>query len=112
MSTNKYIGFVDIAGQAIKESGIPLYSCKFSKKTYTQNQLLTVFLLKEFLAKDYRDTVELIEIMDSIRQRIELDEIPHFTTIQKFCHRIKSFVFDRLLNCLMKLFYDWGERIP
>jgi hypothetical protein len=68
-------------------------------------------LLKEYLAEDYRDTVELIEIMDSIRQKIELDEIPHFTTIQKFCHRIKSFVFDRLLNRLMKLFYDWDERI-
>jgi len=38
-------------------------------------------LLKEYLAEDYRDTIELIEIMDSIRQKIELDEIPHFTTI-------------------------------
>ena len=112
MSTNKYIRFVDIASQVIKESRIPLYSCKFSKKTYTQHQLLTLLLLKEYLAEDYRDTVELIEIMDSIRQKIDLEKIPHFTTIQKFCHRIKSFVFDRLLNRLMKLFYDWGERIP
>ncbi len=112
MSTNWYIRFVDIASQVIKESRIPLYSCKFSKKTYTQHQLLTLLLLKEYLAEDYRDTVELIEIMDSIRQKIELEETPHFTTIQKFCHRIKSFIFDRLLNRLMKLFYDWGERIP
>ena len=112
MSTNKYIRFVDIASQVIKESRIPLYSCKFSKKTYTQHQLLTLLLLKEYLAEDYRDTVELLEIMDSIRQKIDLEKIPHFTTIQKFCHRIKSFVFDRLLNRLMKLFYDWGERIP
>jgi len=112
MSTNKYIRFVDIASQVIKESRIPLYSCKFSKRTYNQHQLLTLLLLKEYLAEDYRDTVELIEIMDSIRQKIDLKEIPHFTTIQKFCHRIKSFVFDRLLNRLMKLFYDWGERIP
>lgn len=112
MSTSKYIRFVDIASQVIKESRIPLYSCKFSKKTYTQHQLLTLLLLKEYLAEDYRDTVELIEIMDSIRQKIDLEKIPHFTTIQKFCHRIKSFVFDRLLNRLMKLFYDWGERIP
>jgi len=112
MSTNKYIRFVDIANQVIKESRIPLYSCKFSKRTYNQHQLLTLLLLKEYLAENYRDTVELIEIMDSVRQKIDLEEIPHFTTIQKFCHRIKSFVFDRLLNHLMKLFYDWGERIP
>ena len=61
MSTNKYIRFVDIASQVIKESRIPLYSCKFSKKTYTQHQLLTLLLLKEYLAEDYRDTVELVD---------------------------------------------------
>jgi len=71
MSTNKYIRFVDIASQVIKESRIPLYSCKFSKKTYNQHQLLTLLLLKEYLAEDYWDTVELIEVMDSIRQKIE-----------------------------------------
>jgi hypothetical protein len=56
--------------------------------------------------------VELTEIMDSLREKIHLDEVPHFTTIQKFCHRIRSSIFTRLLNRLMKLFYDWGEKIP
>ena len=50
--------------------------------------------------------------MDSVGEKIQLKEVPHFTTLQKFCHRIKSFVFDRLLNRLVKMFYDWGERIP
>ena len=112
MSTNKYIRFVDIASQVIKKSRIPLYSCKFSKRTYTQHQLLILLLLKEYLGEDYRDTVELTEIMDSLRERINLDEVPHFTTIQKFYQRIRSFIFTRLLNRLIKMFYDWGERIP
>ena len=112
MSTNKYIRFVDIASQVIKESRIPLYSCKFSKKTYTQHQLLILRLLKEYLREDYRDIVELTEIMDALREKINLDEVPHFTTIQKFCHRIQSFILTRLLNRLIKLFYDWGEKIP
>jgi len=112
LSTNKYIRFVDIASQVIKKSRIPLYSCKFSKRTYTQHQLLILLLLKEYLGEDYRDTVELTEIMDSLRERINLDEVPHFTTIQKFYQRIRSFIFTRLLNRLIKMFYDWGERIP
>jgi len=112
LSTNKYIRFVDIASQVIKESRIPLYSCKFSKKTYTQHQLLILLLLKEYLGEDYRDIVELTEIMDALRERINLDEVPHFTTIQKFCHRIHSFIFTRLLNRLIKMFYDWGQRTP
>jgi len=40
-----------------------------------------------------------------------LDEVPHFTTIHTFCQRIRSSTFTHLLNRLMKIFYDWGERI-
>jgi hypothetical protein len=112
MSTNRYIRFVELSSGLIRDSRIPLYSSKYSKKTYTQHQLLVLLLLKEYLSEDYRDTIELTAVMDSVRQKIHLKEVPHFTTIQKFCHRIKSFLFNRLLSRLMKMFYDWGERIP
>jgi hypothetical protein len=112
MSTNRYIRFVELSSGLVRDSRIPLYSSKYSKKIYTQYQLLILLLLKEYLSEDYRDTVELTEIMDSLRERIHLDEVPHFTTIHKFCKRIRSSTFTRILNRLMKMFYDWGEKIP
>jgi transposase len=112
MSANRYIRFVELSSGLIRDSRIPLFSSKFSKKTYTQHQLLTLLLLKEYLSEDYRDAVELAEIMDSIRAKIHLDNVPHFTTIHKFCQRMRSSTFTRLLNRLVKMFYDWGERIP
>ena len=111
MSANRYIRFVELSSGLIRDSRIPLFSSKFSKKTYTQHQLLILLLLKEYLSEDYRDTVELTEIMDSLREKIHLDEVPHFTTIHKFCQRLRSSIFTRLLNQLIKQFYDWGERI-
>jgi transposase len=111
MSANRYIRFVELSSGLIRDSRIPLFSSKFSRKTYTQHQLLILLLLKEYLSEDYRDTVELTEIMDSLRERIHLDEVPHFTTIHKFCQRIRSSTFSRLLNRLIKQFYDWGEKI-
>ena len=111
MSANRYIRFVELSSGLIKDSRIPLFSSKFSKKTYTQHQLLILLLLKEYLSEDYRDTVELTEIMESLREKIHLNDVPHFTTIHKFCQRIRSSTFTRLLNRLIKLFYDWGERI-
>ena len=111
MSANRYIRFVELSSGLIKDSRIPLYSSKFSKKTYTQHQLLILILLKEYLSEDYRDTVELTGMMNSLREKINLEEVPHFTTIHKFSQRINSFVFTRLLNRLIKQFYDWGERI-
>jgi transposase len=111
MSANRYIRFVELSAGLIRDSRIPLFSSKFSKKTYTQHQLLILLLLKEYLSEDYRDTVELTEIMESLREKIHLDEVPHFTTIHKFCQRIRSSTFTRLLNRLIKQFYDWGEKI-
>jgi len=112
MSANRYIRFVELSSGLIRDSRIPLFSSKFSRKTYTQHQLLLLLLLKEYLSEDYRDTVELTEVMDTLREKLQLDAVPHFTTIQKFCQRIRSSTFSRLLNRLMKMFCDWGERIP
>ena len=111
MSTTRYIRFVELSSGLIRDSRIPPFSSKFSRKTYTQYQLLILLLFKEYLSEDYRDPVELTEIMDSLREKIHLDEVPHFTTIHKFCQRIRFTTLTRLLNWLMKMFYDWGEKI-
>lgn len=50
--------------------------------------------------------------MTEIKFKIDLDSVPHFTTLHKFSQRISSFTFIRLLNRLIKMFYEWGERIP
>ena len=111
MSANRYIRFVELSSGLIKDSRIPLYSSKYSKRTYNQHQLLILLLLKEYLSEDYRDSVELLETMETLKETISLKEIPHFTTLQKFCQRIRSITFTRLMNRLVKMFYDWGERI-
>jgi len=111
-STNKYISFIDAALDAVKASRIPLYSSRFAKKTYNQHQLMVLILLKEYLQEDYRDTVELLAVMDSIRKRLDLDTIPHYTTLHKFTTRISSITFNRILNRVITQFYLWGERIP
>jgi hypothetical protein len=84
---------------------------KFSCETYIQHQLLTLPLLKKYLSEDFWDTIELTEIMDVLRETIHLDEVPHFTTIHKFCQQIRTSLFTQLLNRLMKVFYDWREKI-
>ncbi len=51
MSANRYIRVVESSSGLIKDSRIPIYSSKYSKKTYTQHQLLILLLLKEYLLK-------------------------------------------------------------
>jgi hypothetical protein len=77
--SNRYLKFVDAALAVSGNSHLQIYSCKYSKRTYTQHQLLTLVLLKEYLDVDYRSTVELVEVMDKVQQKIGLKQVPHYT---------------------------------
>lgn len=72
---------------------------------------MTLILLKEYLNKDYRSIVELVELMDKLKLKIGLKEVPHFTTLHKFTTRIKSVIFKSLLQQTLKLFYSYSEKI-
>lgn len=111
MSSNKYINFIDISLKTVESSRLNLYSCKYSKRTYTQHQLLVLVLLKEYTSTDYRDFVELIDLMSNIKEKLNLDKIPHYTTLQKFVSRVPSLLFNIILSKTIKLFYSHGENV-
>ena len=111
LGSNKYIKFIDLSLKTVQSSRLNLYSCKDSKRVYTQNQLLVLVLLKEYISTDYRDFVELIDLMNDIREKLEFDKIPHYTTLQKFASRIPSSLFDHIQSRILKLFYSHGEKI-
>ncbi|MBC7086847.1 MAG: IS5/IS1182 family transposase, partial [Methanomethylovorans sp.] len=50
--SNKYLKFVDTAQAVSANSHLQIYSCKYSKRKYTQHQLLILVLLKEYLNED------------------------------------------------------------
>jgi hypothetical protein len=110
MSSNKYIKFIDLSLKTVQSSRLNLYSCKYSKHVYTQHQLLVLVLLKEYISTDYRDFVELVDLMNSIKEKLDLDKVPHYTTLQKFVSRIPSSWFNLILSRTIKLFYSHGEK--
>lgn len=45
-------------------------------------------MLKEFRKTDYRGGVDFLADCDSLRAAIELEHVPHFTTVQKAADRL------------------------
>ena len=112
MSTNRYINLINGIVSVIRSSHLPFYSCKFSRKTYNQHQLMAFFIFREVLGTDYRDIIDLIDIADRIKDILQLSQIPHYSTIHKFMTRISSKIFTKILNKTQNLFYSLGEIIP
>ena len=104
-SSGRVIRFVEYAYSLVHSTHLPWYSNKYSRRDYTQHQLLTILLFKEFRKEDYRTVVSNLEEMDRIRDALGLKTIPHFTTLQKFFSRIKPIYFEILLKSTLNLFY-------
>jgi hypothetical protein len=49
--------------------------------------------------------------MSKIKGVLGLDQVPHFTTLQKFVSRIPSYFFNLVLSITLKTFYSDKEKI-
>jgi hypothetical protein len=96
----------------VKAIRITPYSSKYSKKIYTQYQLLVLILFKDYRNQHYRDFIEDIGDMKSIQEELDLSAVPHFTTLQKFFCRIKTLYLRYAFGKTLNLFYSNNDPIP
>jgi len=109
---SRNIRFIRAAISIVKAIRITPYSCKYSKKIYTQNQLLVLKLFKDYRNQHYRDFIEDIGDMKSIQEELDLSAVPHFTTLQKFFSRIKTLYLRYAFGKTLNLVYSNDDPIP
>ena len=68
--------------------GPPAHRHKFGPKKFTQHQLLACLVLKEFSRLDYRGLVAHLADHPDLARLIDLEIVPHFTTLQKAAGRL------------------------
>lgn len=90
MSKTEIGKLFELCLKCLRKTRIPLFSCKFSKKTYTQHQHLALLVLKTYFNLEYRKTCELAEELWSSVEILNLPKVPHFTTLQKFFSRVQN----------------------
>lgn len=80
-----------VARQALDaaRSALPAYASKFSKKTYTQHQLVAALAVRQFLKTDYRGIEQHLKDWSDLRAELGLGEkVPDHSTLQKAAERL------------------------
>lgn len=75
-SASQNIRFIQTAISVVRSTHLKPYSCKFSKKIYTQHQLLILILFKDFRNQHYREFIEDIGDMEGVQEILDLSEVP------------------------------------
>jgi hypothetical protein len=65
----------------VARQALPAYSSKYSKKDFTQHQLLTMLALEQFFKTDDRGIVALLADLSDLRDVLGLEKVPHPTTL-------------------------------
>jgi len=89
----------------LKRMQAPLYSRKFSKKTYTIHQHLLYLSIKEIQQQSFRDCRDFFDEFNQLQEALRLPKVPHFTTPQKCLQRFPPRWYKMLLKqliCLIK----------
>lgn len=90
MKTSKSPLDVAVWAYKIATQSLPTYSCLKSNHIFTQPQLFTLLILKQFFQEDYRGIIEVIDDFSDIKKALELEILPHYTTLQKATQRLLS----------------------
>lgn len=73
---------------SIGKAGLSPYSTRFSRQDFIQAQHFAMLALRQFFKADYRKTTELISEWSELRLVLELEKVPHYTTLQKAHQRL------------------------
>jgi hypothetical protein len=86
------------------------YSHRNSPQKFTQAQLLTCLILRAYLKTTYRGLIEILEVSESLRERIGLQRMPHYSTLKKFADR--SSVLDIIDAMLLEIVQQFDDESP
>lgn len=92
LGKSKLLRFAEKVYELAKQT-VPAYSSKYSKKMFTQHQLIAIICLKVRENKTYEGIIDHLIEEPRIRKALDLDEVPHPSTICKAFERLESAVW-------------------
>ena len=103
-TTSKSPRKVALVALKVAQRSLPPYAHRFSPQKFTQHQLFACLALKAFFKTDYRGVTTMLADLPSLRNALDLQSVPHFTTLQKAARRLLvSVPANRLLDATVHM---------
>ena len=67
----------------VANASLKPYSNKYSPRRYTQPQLFTILVLRQFFKTDYRGIEQMLYDFSDLRHVLGLNKVPDHSTLQK-----------------------------
>lgn len=83
---------------------VATYASRFSRRDFTQPQLLACLILRGSMGLTYRGVCDLLHASPVLRETLGLRKVPHFTTLESFANGGQTArITDELLGELLRL---------
>lgn len=107
------IGLVRFAQVAllVAETILPRYRSKFSKHQFTQPQLLVLLCLMRYEDWTFRETEVRLSEHSDLRDVLQLDQVPDYTTLYRFMRRLDETLLEQLLPETVRRLPGTPERL-
>lgn len=92
----KYLDFINVAIELA--SLLPPYSSKYSRKDFTQQQLMALYVLKQKSKLSCDDFVDDFKTRDSAMLELGLNRVPSSSCLKRFAIRMKCDILEKLLG--------------
>jgi len=94
---NKFKKVADLCYKLFRIAELKLYSCKFSKKKFSQFQHLFLLVYKQSRKFTYEELLTDVAGNSDLRAYLGLNKLPHYTTLIKFAGRLPYKLLDKLV---------------
>jgi len=97
MKESRYVKLARTMLNILMRARVPLYMHGRSNHIYTVWQHIILLALRQYECKSYRRFTEWLDEAYYLRTYLQLDRIPHYTTLQKFAARINGTLLYRII---------------
>lgn len=92
---SRYLSFIEIALELAER--YPEYASKFSKKIFTQRQMITLYVLKQKSKLSYGEFVDDFSTRDSAITKLGLKKVPSASALKMFVKRLTLQILEELI---------------